>query len=359
LNISNKRILILKQSSLGDVIHTLPVAHAIKRCNPECTIGWVVQKPFKGLLECDPAVDNVFPIEIPSTSDPHAGKFAFFKAVMATIKYLRRLRKQFLYNPYDVVLDLHASIRSAMIGLTSPGGYRVGFKDAREFNPLFQHHKIIVPETAVHAVDKNLLFCEYLKCPAVQKDFTLYTDPNDEENVANFLKRSGWHADKAIIYINPCARWVSKYWSVQNWSILCDKLIHETGCLIVMAGSRQDKTYISSIAELMTEKPVIAAGSLSLPEIAALLHKSSVYVGLDSGPMHMAALAGVPVVALFGPTHPERVKPYGVKHKVIQNPEVDCLGCRKRNCSDMSCLNGISADVVYQEVIEFLPDDMK
>lgn len=352
-NISNKRILIIKQSSLGDVIHTLPVAHAIKRCNPGCTIGWIVQKPFKGLLECDPAVDNVFPIEIPSSSDPHAGKYAFFKAFMATVTCWTGLRKLFRRQPYDVVLDLHASLRSAMLSLTNPGGYRVGFEDAKELNPLFQHHKIVVPKTAVHAVDKNLLFCDFLNCPAIPGDFTLYTDPKDEENVVNFLKRSGWDTGKSIIYINPCARWTSKYWTVENWSNLCDKLIRETGCMIVMAGSRQDKTYISTIAGSMTEKPVVAAGSLSLPEIAALLHKSSVYVGLDSGPMHMAAMAGVPVVALFGPTHPERVKPYGVKHKIIQNPDVDCLGCRKRNCSDMSCLHGISADRVYEEVLTF------
>lgn len=354
MNISNKRILIIKQSSLGDVIHTLPVAHAIKRCNPQCTIGWIVQKPFMGLLECDPAIDDVVPIEVPSTSDPHAGKSAFLYAVLATIKYFRKLRKQFRHNPYDVVLDLHASIRSAMLGLTNPGGFRVGFENAKELNPLFQHHKIIVPETTVHAVDKNLLFCDFLDCPVVQKDFTLYTDQKDEKNIDTFLEKSGWDTVKPIIYINPCARWSSKYWTVENWSSLCDRLIRENSCTIVIAGSRQDEPYISSIAKLMTEKPVVAAGSLSLPEIAALLHKSSVYVGLDSGPMHMAAMASVPVVALFGPTHPERVKPYGVKHKILQNLDLDCLGCRKRNCNDQSCLRGISADRVYEEVLNFL-----
>ncbi|MBC8317379.1 MAG: glycosyltransferase family 9 protein, partial [Desulfobulbaceae bacterium] len=198
MDISNKRILIIKQSSLGDVIHTLPVAHAIKRCNPECTIGWIVQKPFAGLLERDPAVDEVIPIAVPSTSDPHAGRLAFLHAAKASFTYLRKLRRQFRLNSYDVILDLHASIRSAMLALTNPGGIRVGFGDAKELNPLFQHHKITVPESVEHAVDKNLLFCDFLKCPAIQSDFTLYTDKKDEDNVAIFLEKSGWDTAKPI-----------------------------------------------------------------------------------------------------------------------------------------------------------------
>ncbi len=108
-----KRVLIVKQSSLGDVVHTLPVVHALTRCHPDWTIGWVVNQPFAPLVQRDPAVARVYPIHIPSTSDPSAGRRAWFRACTATLRVLGRLRREFHAEPWDLVLDLHASFRSA------------------------------------------------------------------------------------------------------------------------------------------------------------------------------------------------------------------------------------------------------
>jgi len=110
--LNSQRILIVKQSSLGDIIHTLALVHAFKRCYPEVSIGWVVQKAFASIVERDPAVDDVFVIDIPSTSEPTAKKNALTKAVTATLRTLKDLRRVFSSNPYDLVLDLHASFRS-------------------------------------------------------------------------------------------------------------------------------------------------------------------------------------------------------------------------------------------------------
>jgi ADP-heptose:LPS heptosyltransferase len=96
----------------------------------------------------------------------------------------------------------------------------------------------------------------------------------------------------------------------------------------------------------MGQPPLVAAGELDLAGSAALLKRSALYIGLDSGPMHMAALAGVPVVALFGPTHPERVAPYLVEHRIVRDTSLSCLGCRKRACAHLSCMEGISVEMV-------------
>ncbi|MFH0825261.1 MAG: glycosyltransferase family 9 protein, partial [Pseudomonadota bacterium] len=117
---AGKRILIIKPSSLGDVVHTLPLVHAIKRHCPTCFIGWVVQRGFRAVLEHDPAIDEIIPIFIPSTSDPKAGKGAFIGAFRATIAVLRDLRVRFRCRPYDLVLDLHASFRSGLLALANP-----------------------------------------------------------------------------------------------------------------------------------------------------------------------------------------------------------------------------------------------
>jgi heptosyltransferase I len=356
MDLQDKRILIIKPSSLGDIIHTLPLVHALKRCAPGCSIGWVVQEAFADILENDPSVDRVIPISISSTSDPRAGRFAYWRAARETAATLHRLRGLFRRRPYDLVLDLHASFRSGLFGLANPGGRRIGFADARELNPLFQHHRLSVPPTHVHALDKNLLFCTHLDCPPEKEDFFLAGGERADRKVAGFLAAGDVGGDDRIVYIQPAARWATKFWLNERWAELADRLLGHEGIRVVFGGGRGDRACIGSIIDLMAAKPLVAAGELNLAETASLLQRSAVYIGLDSGPMHMAAMAGVPVVALFGPTHPERVGPYGVERFILQAPGLECLGCRKRQCGKMSCMKGISVDMVYEAALRLLPD---
>ncbi|MCI5146269.1 MAG: glycosyltransferase family 9 protein [Candidatus Electrothrix sp. AR3] len=347
-----KRILIIKPSSLGDIIHTLPVVHALKRYFPGSSIGWVVQQSYAPLLVADKSIDTVYPISIPSTSDPHAGQDAWLQALKATVHTLKMLRAQFQQEPYDLILDLHASLRSGLLGRTNPGGKRIGFKDAKELNTFFQNELIAVPAEMKHAQDKNLLFCTHLQCQVREEDFYLCCGEEDNQKVKAFLARHGLNK-KQVIYANPAARWQSKFWPVEHWAALADQFDAQ-GKSLVFGGSKQDVEYIDSIKKKMHTSPVIAAGHLSLPQSIALMQHASLYIGLDSGPMHMAALSRIPVVALFGPTHPERVGPYGVEHRIIRVEQLDCLECRKRKCSHCSCMQGISSQMVYDAALSLL-----
>lgn len=350
--LNNKRILIIKPSSLGDIVHTLPVAHALKRCFPDCSIGWIVQDAFAPLLEADNSIDTVYPIRIPSTSDPQAGRWAWLQAFQATVGTLKTLRDQFKQEPYDLILDLHASFRSGLIGRTNPGGVRIGFSDAKELNTLFQHQLIEIPDEVEHAQEKNLLFCEHLGIKAADEDFYLCGTEEDRQEVRAFLQDHNIADTKQLIYANPAARWQSKFWPIEYWAGLADRL-HEQGRAMIFGGGSHDVEYIASIGRLMETEPIISAGYLSLPQSAAMIRHSSLYIGLDSGPMHMAALARIPVVALFGPTHPDRVGPYSVggedcaEHRIVRADNLACLECRKRTCDHLSCMKGISIQMVY------------
>ena len=345
----NKRILIVKPSSLGDVVHTLPVVHAIKRCYPTCFIGWIVQKSFAPILENDPAVDEIIPIQIPSTSDPLAPKGVFLKAMRSTLAAMAELRARFRTRPYHIVLDLHASFRSGLLALTNPNGTRIGFADAKELNPLFQHHRLHGDLDKPHAVDKNLVFAEFLGCPAAEEDFRIVGGARQRESVAAFLRSNGVRPGDRIVYANPAARWTTKFWTVHGWAGLAELFSAMDRTHVVLAGSPQDVPYMKEIAGLTSAPLIVAAGHLDLGEAVALLEQSDVYVGVDSGPMHMAAFAGLPVVALFGPTDPAKVGPYGKGHLVLMRTDLDCLFCRKRSCSDRKCLEGIPAQHVFDE----------
>ncbi len=346
MDVDNKRILIIKQSSLGDIVHTLPIAHALKRCYPTCSIGWVVAGAFAPIILRDTAVDEVYPIDIPSTSDPQADRLAYARAFKATMTTCKNLRRELKVKPYNVVLDLHASFRSGLLSLMNPGGTRVGFHDAKELNTLFQHKRIKNKEKKIHAIDINLLFLRYLNCEAGSDDFFITTDRNDEQGASSFLREQGIDGKDSFVYVNPSARWATKFWFVDRWGKLCDKLLSQ-GVKVVIGGSEGELPYINSITKCMELKAVVAAGQLSLTESIAVLKRAAVYVGLDTGPMHIAAMTKTPVVALFGPTHPERVAPYGVDNVILQAGDLDCLCCRKRTCEHRKCMQGISVEDVY------------
>jgi heptosyltransferase-1 len=348
---SGKRILIVKPSSLGDIVHTLPLAHAIKRCFPSSYIGWIVQEPFRAILESDPAVDEIIPISIPSTSEPTAGIWSVVRATGATLSTLRSLRRRFQDRPYDIVLDLHASFRSGLLGLANLKGLRIGFADAKELNTFFQHRKIDPGSEAVHAVDKNMAFAQYLGCVPDTADFKIISSRSAGQRVNAFL--AGTRSSR-LVYANPAARWATKYWNIDAWAELADLLIERTGASVIFAGSPDDLPYIQQITARMKQMALVAAGKLNLAEAVALMELCSVYVGVDSGPMHIAAFAGIPVVALFGPTDPLKVGPYGPGHKVIQNSGVHCLACRKRKCDDRKCLEEITAAHVFDETIRLV-----
>lgn len=354
MDLSVKRVLIVKPSSLGDVVHTLPVVHAIKRCYPSCHVGWIVQAAFQGILEHDPSIDEILPISIPSTSDPHAPRGSFVRALVATLKTVRDLRTVLKHARYDYVLDLHASFRSGLFAMSNPDGVRVGFADAKELNTRFQH-RILTPDRAKpHAVDRNLEFARFLHCEPQPDDFRVVSGAAARQRVRAFLDEAGISERDRVVYANPAARWETKFWTVSGWAELGDLLIQEAAAKVVFGGSLQDRAYIESIVNMMKQPAVVAAGRLNLSEAVALIDYADVYVGVDSGPMHVAAFAGTPVVALFGPTDPAKVGPYGDGHRVIFSGDVDCLACRKRSCTNRRCLEKIPASKVFDETVGLL-----
>ncbi|MHB8202717.1 MAG: glycosyltransferase family 9 protein [Desulfomonilaceae bacterium] len=350
MDLNNKSVLIIKPSSMGDIIHSLPLVHALKRHYPSCHVGWVVQKSLVSLLEADPNIDRIFPIDIPSTSEPSATVRTYVSALSKTVTCLKWLRSKFVDNPYDLVLDLHASFRSGLIGSMNPGGVRLGFAEAKELNTFFQSKVIHCAPNTLHAVDKNLNFAKYLQINVEAIDFQLFLGRDAEVEASSFLEQSGASHKNRLVYANPATRWATKFWNERAWAELADKLVLELNSIVIFGGASAELHYVNRIVSLMSQKPIVGAGRLSPIGAAALIGASDVYVGVDSGPMHIAALLGKPVVAIFGPTDPAKVGPYGRGHSIIRVESLSCLGCRKSVCNDKRCMNGISAERVFEEI---------
>jgi len=354
MDLDGKRVLIVKPSSLGDVVHTVPLVHAIKRCRPDCVIGWIVQQSFRPVIQHDPAVDEIIPISIPSTSEPAASGSSWLAALVATIRTVRTLRTRFKAVPYDLALDLHASFRSGLLALANPSGRRIGFADAKELNTWFQHTTLSADAKKPHAVDKNMAFADFLGCPPKPEDYRLVTGREAQQKVAEFLKAEGINESDRLVYANPAARWKTKLWTIHAWAELADLLTQRVGALVIFGGGPGDRALIREITGGMKQLSIPAAGRLALDEAIALIERCGVYVGVDSGPMHVAAFVGTPVVALFGPTDPAKVGPYGDGHRVIRLEELDCLACRKRSCLERRCLEDLPASRVFEETVDLM-----
>ncbi|MGC8604694.1 MAG: glycosyltransferase family 9 protein, partial [Desulfomonilaceae bacterium] len=228
---------------------------------------------------------------------------------------------------------------------------RLGFADAKELNTFFQSELINCSPNTIHAVDKILAFSKFLQIEVGPADFDLFTGARAEEESSSFLEENGLAQATRIVYANPASRWATKFWNERAWAELTDRLIVESRANVIFGGAPSELDHVLKIVSLMNNIPVIAAGRLSPIGAAALIKASSIYVGVDSGPMHIAALLGRPVVALFGPTDPAKVGPYGHGHVVVRVEQLPCLGCRKSTCKDKRCLNEISADRVFEEII--------
>jgi len=344
------KILIIKPSSLGDVIHALPFLKAVKDAFPESIIDWLISKSLKGILEDNPLINDLIIIDKDSWKYPgNIGK---------TSRELINLRKTLRRRHYDMVIDLQGLLRSGIISMFAPSSLRIGFTDAREGSRYLYHRKVSVNGIA-HAVDKNLEVARVIqksqksrvKSQKPEKiEFPLYIDKTAGERVKRLL---GNINEKGYIVIVPSARWATKRWPEERFAGLISRI--PIPCII--AGSRSDRPVAQRVYNLSQKKPVDLCGKTDLKELVALICNAGMLISGDTGPMHIAVALDVPVIALFGPTDPERTGPYGWRKKdnirVIRSG-APCSPCKKRRCMDPFCMTDISVDMVLQEVKSLL-----
>ena len=319
------KILIIKLSSMGDVLHALPAAEEIARATG-ARIHWAVQPEFSGIVRAFGCVERV--IEIPRPS-----KFREW------LKAVRQLGSE----KYDVVVDLQGLLKSAAVAVAAGGRRTFGPAYAREGAGWFYNGR--PPKNGrKHAVEECMDVAELL-CGNAGKSV-----PPSGECAAKFhgakllLPESPFaRGDKMRVAIAPRSRWESKNWPAENFAELARRLA-ENGAEVCVIGGKNDN--VVSSAE--TKNSIYDfCGKASLLESAALLKTCDCLVTNDSGPMHIAAALGVRCVALFGPTDAARTGPYGAGHVVLKGV-CEKAPCYKRTCpkGDKSCLKGITVETV-------------
>jgi 3-deoxy-D-manno-octulosonic-acid transferase/heptosyltransferase-1 len=262
--------------------------------------------------------------------------------------FLRTLRSV----QYDVVIDLQGLFKSGVLVGLSKGKRKIGPSGGREGSWLFLSERPFTVDYDEHAVDRYLKAAEFLGCDLHSQEGKIPVSAEDEAEVDSILRKNGL-GEERLVCINPMARWRTKLWETERFARLADRIKSGFSCDLVFTGGADDRETVDRILSVMKHQGTNLAGRTSLKALASLFGRSRLLVTTDTGPMHIAAIMGCPVVALFGPTAPWRTGPYGDIHTVIQVP-VDCAPCFKKKCDHRSCMKEITVSAVFEKVKPYL-----
>ncbi|MDB6025792.1 MAG: Lipopolysaccharide core heptosyltransferase RfaQ [Verrucomicrobiales bacterium] len=330
------KILILKPSSLGDVVQALPVLRLLKQHLPKSEIYWWIDAGLEGFLQNDPDLAGTIRFERKRWASP-----LHWDEMFRSIRDLRR-------QHFDLVIDLQGLARSGVFAWLANGDHTIGVDDPREGATCFYDETVRRPSAHTHAVDWYLEILHRLGIP-VHKNFTWFPE-NPLTKGALELK---WKTNSSRwITINPGARWNNKLWPAEYYTEVVRQLSAKSDFKFAILGDRSSTHLAEEISAGAPDRCLDLTGQTSLREMIEWLRLSELTITNDTGPMHVAAALGKPVVAIFGPTEPRRTGPYGQIDTALR-VSLPCAPCMKSTCANskpLECLRAISPFRVCQEV---------
>jgi len=313
------RVVLLKLSSVGDVIHALPVAHALRRHFPESNLTWVAEAREAALLSGHPDLDAVLAVDTRRWR-----RLIWTRAGTREIREeLARLTRRLRAGHFDVALDLQGLIKSGLLTACTRAPLRIGFalRYLREpLNALFTNCRVSPPPEAVHVVEQYLALLEPLGVRDRRPVFNLPVSREAEERIDAFLVEQGVKPGDRLAALNPGAGRPEKRWPVEHWRRLAERLAVEGGLRVVLPWGPGEESLVKALRQALISRPVQAPPT-TLHELAALLRRTALVVAADTGPLHLAAAFGTPCLGLYGPTAAKRNGPYGPHCRALQSPD--------------------------------------
>ena len=362
-----RRILLIKLSAVGDVVHTIPVLNKLRRCYPNAQIDWLMTPTIAELLHHHPSISNVLLFDRERWSAPWS--------IPAN---LARLATELRAHNYDLVVDVHGQLRTAVLTFATGAPVRIGFprpraamwtasgrtfpanarkhawKGAREASWLAYTHFIPVPTLDRHAVDRYLGIGPMLGLDDEPPDFSFPIPLSAQQRINNriggVLRRDNPAGGSApLLTIAPGTVWETKHWRSEGFAEVARHFMRK-GFAVVLAGSRREHAVCDEVARAAPGS-LNLAGETTLSDLAALIHRSTLCVTNDSGPMHLAVALNRPVVSIFGPTDEIWIGPYGRGNAVVR-ARLPCAPCYLRVLSrcpyDHACMRNVSAQSVIE-----------
>jgi heptosyltransferase-1 len=314
------RILLVKLSSLGDVIHALPTLEALRAAFPQAHITWLVEAPYAPLLAGHPALNEVWPAP---------------KVRPANHWALARLARLVRSRSFDLVLDIQGLAKSALWVWLARSPRKVGYDATREWSYKVLTERVPPYNPNEHAVLRYLNLARHLGATPTLPFFRFGFGTEEENPWPELAEET-----RPLAVLHPGTRWPTKMWPPARFAQLADWLTRHQGCRVVLTGGAADRGLLDEIEKTATETVLNLGGRTTLAQLARLFRQATLAVTTDTGPMHLAAALGTPVAALFGPTAPWRTGPFGEGHQVVRLG-LECSPCFKRRCPEPRCLTDL------------------
>lgn len=341
------KILLVRLSALGDCLHAIPSLVELRTKFPNAEIGWAIEEMSYSLLKDHPMVDrfHVFP------------RRAFKRGTgtfMSRMRSLSVFRKELAAVGYDTSIDLQGLAKSGLVSWWSGAKTRIGFRgeESRELNRVFASERISPPEEAVHVVEKNLSLLRPLGISLPNKPgWAMPSYETERQAMRPFLKECGLidenGAVKPYCIINPGATWFTKRWAPESFGEVAKGLREQFALPVVVTWAGSEERRAGETIVSIAGGQAFLAPDTDLRHLAALTADAQLFVGNDTGPLHLAVALKVNTVAIFGATDPLRNGPYGTGHR-IQTGGVDCHPCWKTTCerTDRACLTWVKPETV-------------
>ena len=335
----SERILLIRLGAIGDIVHTLPLASAIKDARPDSHITWAVEPAPREVLLGNPDIDEILTIDTKRwRKNLLSGGFAALRRDLLAVRNVDA----------DVALDAQGLIKSGFLAWASGAPVRIGFEHrfCREgMNVLFTTHQALPPENPHHVVEKNLSLLDPWGLPIPPKEryrFPLHETQQEGEQAEKYLENVGQRDGRQLLMIHPGGGWVTKRWAPDRFAQLADDWQeNDMGDALLIWGPGEEKM-VDEVTGAMKTQPHVSPAT-SIREMMALIRRGSCFVGGDSGPLHLAAAMGVRCLAIMGPTEPVRNGPWGAGHLVLHH-RLACSGCYARKCPDIECLERVKVE---------------
>jgi heptosyltransferase I len=314
-----ERIALVKLSSLGDVVHALPVAATLRAARPQAWLAWIVERREAALLHDHPALDEVIVVDTRRWRQARHPT-----ALVAAARDIRAARRRLRAQRFDVVLDLQGLIKSGVLAAATGAPRRIGFERTLRREPLsaiFSNQHVVPPATA-HVVEQYLALLRPLGITTPRLEFRLPTVAAAETRADEWLATVGLKPRQRLVVLNPGAGRADKRWAVARFVELASRLGQESAAHVIVAwGPGEEGAARAIVAGAGATAPrALLAPPTDLHELIALLRRASVMVAADTGPLHLAAALGTPCVGLYGPTAAARNGPYGTGHAALSAP---------------------------------------
>jgi heptosyltransferase-1 len=344
------RVLVVKMSSLGDIIHALPVLDYLHQVSPGIEADWVVEEPFRDVLEGNPLISR---LHLVRTKVWRKRPFA-----ADTRRQIAEVRDALRERNYDMVFDIQGNLKSGLVGWLTGAEQRMGFTREvlqESFNLLFTTRQIPIRRQDRHITD------QYLRLVSVSfgRDFSQFklssdirTRPEDDEAATTLLATL---SDGLVFLFHYGTTWQTKFWFREGWVDLGRRLLaaHPESTVLLSWGNEAERAAVSDIAaDIGTGARVL--DRYPLKGFAALLKKVDLVVGGDTGPVHIAAAVGTPTVSLYRASDGRRSGPRGPGHVIVQSP-FHCASCFRTECDrDDQCRRSITVEMVFKAVEQAL-----